>query len=183
MKNRKLAVVALLLIAVLTLGVGYATLTDVLSISGGAEVTAAGAEIGLDEKVYFSAATVTTGKTEGTNFIDTVSFSGDSATFSANSLNSSDDRVVYTLTVTNDSDHDIKLSMEALMIDQTQNNTNSNPEKFTITYDFDNTAVVSRQGGTAIVTVTVQLKNAEAVPTSGTIGANFLCELTATAQD
>lgn len=54
MKARRLAVLALALITVVTMGVGYAALTDSLSINGTATLSHANAENQFDVEVYFS---------------------------------------------------------------------------------------------------------------------------------
>ena len=190
MKNKKLAVVALMLIAVLTLSVGYAALTDVLTIKGDAEITAAGAQVGFDEKVYFSAATVKEGKTDGANYLDSVSFTdkSDSVSFIANSLNSSDDKVVFEFVVTNDSDHDATITLATKLSDGSErDNPYSSSDKFTVTYLYNGAVMpsegvaVAKKGGTMTVTVTVTPANGEAIPTEGTLKASFVCEMTATA--
>jgi hypothetical protein len=56
MKNRKTVVMAFLLVAVMLLSVGYAALTDVLDITGSADVNQSAAEEAFNEDIYFSAA-------------------------------------------------------------------------------------------------------------------------------
>ena len=55
MKNRKFAVVAFLLVAVLVLGVGYAALTTNLNIDGGATVSVEGAQSSYADDIKFTA--------------------------------------------------------------------------------------------------------------------------------
>ena len=56
MKNRKSIVVAFLLVAVMLLGVGYAALTDILDITGSADINQSAAEEAFNEDVYFTGA-------------------------------------------------------------------------------------------------------------------------------
>ena len=55
MKNRRITIVAFLLIAALTLGFGYAAVTNVLDIQGSASVSATAAEAEFNENVYLRA--------------------------------------------------------------------------------------------------------------------------------
>lgn len=56
MKNRKTIVVAFLLSAVMLMSVGYAALTDVLDITGSADVNQAAAEDSFNEDIKFTGA-------------------------------------------------------------------------------------------------------------------------------
>ena len=183
MKNKKIAVVVFMLIAVLTIGFGYAALTDILTIRGSAEVTAAGAQGGFDEKIYFTNAVVTDGVTEGSSYIDTASITGDNdiASFSVNSLNSSDDVVVFTYTVSNFSDHNAVITIEEFMAgDADTDNPSATNAYFDVEYEIANGGVIARKTGTCDITVTVKLAEGVNPPTSGAMTANFTCELTAT---
>ena len=54
MKNRKIVMIAFLLVAVLTIGVGFAALTDQLVANGTAGILKTGAQTEFELKVYFS---------------------------------------------------------------------------------------------------------------------------------
>lgn len=54
MRNRKTIIVAFLLLACMLIGVGYAALTDTLSVKGSAILTKAGAEEEVNEDIYFT---------------------------------------------------------------------------------------------------------------------------------
>lgn len=56
MKKRKIAIVAFMLAAILALGVGFAALTDTLTIEGSAKIAADGAQEVFDEDIFFSKA-------------------------------------------------------------------------------------------------------------------------------
>ena len=186
MKNKKIAVVVFMLIAVLTIGFGYAALTDILTIKGSAEVTAAGAQGGFDEKVYFTSAEVTEGVKEGSSYIDTASITADHdiVSFSVNSLNSSDDVVVFTYIVSNFSDHNAVITIEDFMAgDDTTENPNATNANFDVEYEIANGGVIARKTGTCEITVTVKLAEGVNPPTSGSMTASFTCELTATTAD
>ena len=51
MRNRKTVVAAFLLVAVMMLGVGYAALTDILDITGSADVNQSAAEEAFNEDI------------------------------------------------------------------------------------------------------------------------------------
>ena len=53
MKTRRIAILALALITVMTLGVGYAALNDALTVNGTGSLTVSAAEDQFDEEVYF----------------------------------------------------------------------------------------------------------------------------------
>ena len=54
MKNRRITIVAFLLLAALTLGIGYAALTDTLTITGSANIDATQTSTIFDSDIYFS---------------------------------------------------------------------------------------------------------------------------------
>lgn len=58
MKARRLVVLALALVTVVTMGIGYAALSETLSVTATATLTASGAQEVFDGEVYFSGATV-----------------------------------------------------------------------------------------------------------------------------
>ncbi|MBO5270056.1 MAG: hypothetical protein J6B77_04670, partial [Clostridia bacterium] len=88
MKNRKTVVVAFLLLAVMLLGVGYAALTDVLDITGSADVNQSAAEEAFNEDIFFSAAVANdAGNTASVN-----ADNNDKASFTANNLKGKGDK-------------------------------------------------------------------------------------------
>ena len=54
MKSRRIAIIAFALVAVMTLGVGYAALTDTLNINGTANLLHSDAQDQFNAEVYFS---------------------------------------------------------------------------------------------------------------------------------
>ena len=80
MKNRKSVIVAFLLVAVMLLGVGYAALTDVLDITGTADVNQSAAEESFNEDIFFSAAVAN----ESGNTASVNADNNDKASFTAN---------------------------------------------------------------------------------------------------
>ncbi len=178
MKNRKIVVVAFLLIAVLLLGVGYAAVTDTLTIIGNAHIDMGQVETTFDQNIYFSAAVATSSTGTGTTD-DVASFTPDDATFTANKLAIVGEKSVFTFTITNDGNVDAVISVNATKLSGDTNPSNSNTEKFTVTYAYPDGMTVAKDGGTITVVVTVEVANPVTTATSATFGI----ELTATSEE
>ncbi|MBQ9112042.1 MAG: hypothetical protein IJY08_00510 [Clostridia bacterium] len=169
MKKRKFIVVAFILVAALTIGIGYAALTNVLDINGKADVNASAAEEAFNEDIYFSAAVA-----NGENTTNTASINAnnkDSASFTANSLKGKDDTATFTFTIKNDGDIDATVTPKLT--------TNTLPEYFELTSDWNGEDKTLVAGGKLDITVTVKLLK---TPTE-TISGSFLVELTAVSVD
>lgn len=178
MKNRKFALVVFMLIAALTLGIGYAALTDTLTIIGNAHIDIDKANATFDEKVYFSDAKATTSTGTGTT-ADTASCSTDDATFTANKLASVGEKSVFTFTIKNDSNVDALISVNSTKLSGVENPSNSNTDKFTVEYTYPDGMTIAKSGGTITVVVTVTVKE----PVTSATSATFGIELTATSVD
>jgi hypothetical protein len=178
MKNKRTVVVAFLLVAAMLLGVGYAALTDTLTIIGNAHIDVDTANKTFDEKVYFSAATATSTTGTGTT-ADIASYSTDDATFTANKLAVVGEKSVFTFTITNDSNVDAIISVGATKLSGDTNPSNSNAQKFTVDYSYPDGMNIAKQGGTIDVVVTVTVKE----PVTSATSATFGIELTATSVD
>ena len=176
MKNRRNVVVAFLLVAVLLLGVGYAALTDTLTIIGNAHIDMGEAQNTFDEKVYFSASEVVAGTHGSGTKDDVVSHSDDDATFTANSLAVKDDKVSFLFTITNDSNVNVDISVAPTKLSGAANPSNSNEEKFKVTYEYPDGQTITKNGGTITVKVTVEVID----PITSATSATFGIELTAT---
>jgi len=180
MRNRKITLVAFMLVAVLMLGIGYAALTDTLTIIGNAHVDLDQANIAFDEKFYFSAAEAVSSTGTGTT-ADTAAGEGtDDVTYTVNKLAVKDEYSVFKFTIKNDSNVDAKVTINPTKLSGATNPSNSNTEKFSVTYEYSNAdMVVASNGGTMDVTVTVTLID----PVTSATSATFGIELTATTID
>ncbi|MBQ8497974.1 MAG: hypothetical protein IJ489_11050 [Clostridia bacterium] len=177
MKNRKRIIVAFLLVVALVLGVGYAALTDTLTIIGNATIDMNQAANNFDENVYFSAAEVVSSPNTS---VDSVGGVGtDDATFTAHSLATLGDTAVFKFTILNDSNVSVQISIPDTKLSGVANNSNTNPEKFSITYHYSRDDKVIPSGETMDVTVTVQV----IAPVTEQTGATFGIEYTATTVD
>ena len=172
MKNRKVVVIAFLVIAAMMLGIGYAALTDTLTIIGNANVDLAGANSVFDERIYFSNAVVTKG-VEGK---DTASFTADDATYTVHGLATIADEATFTFTITNDSNLDASIIVNDTKLSGAANPSNSNEEAFTVTYAYPDGKTVAKNGGTITVVVTVKLAKPVDVATSATFGLELIAE-------
>lgn len=178
MKNRKFIVVAFLIVAVMLLGVGYAALTDTLTIIGNAHIDVDTANKTFDEKVYFSDAKASSSTGTGTT-ADVVSYSSDDATYTANRLATVGETSVFTFTIKNDSNVDAEISVNTTKLSGDANPSNSNSDKFTVAYSYPDGQTIAKNGGTIDVVVTVTV----AEPVTSATSATFGIELTATSVD
>ena len=173
MRRRKLTIAAFLLVAAHCLGVGYASVTDFLDITGTADITASQS---FDGNVYFSNAVAN----QDGNTASVATTNSDKATFTAKNLANVGDTATFTFTVENTYDKEVFVKVTAVK------GTNAHAESyFTITDDWNQeiktipaatyTDGVLTQSQSLTVTITVELKDA---PTSAVSGS-FLVELQA----
>ena len=181
MKNRRITIVAFLLIAALTLSFGYAAVTNVLDIQGSTSVSATAAEEEFNKNVYFTGvvdntdnvvASITDSATYGyTANINTNN--NDKAQFTVTGLKKSGDKYSITFEIQNDSAHDATISVKKA--------TNTNEDAFGFSYYFGSegtkTTTIAKNGGTAQVTVVISLD----VQLTEAASASFVLELNVTA--
>ena len=178
MKNRKIVVVGFLLVAALLLGIGYAALTDTLTIIGNAHVDLDTANKTFDERIFFSAAEATSSTGTGTT-ADVASFTADDATYTVNKLAITGEKSVFTFTITNTSNVDAEISVNATKLSGALNPSNTNEDKFLVEYSYPDGQTIAKTGGTITVVVTVTLRE----PVTSATSATFGMELTATSVD
>ena len=165
MKNRKRVVVSFLLVAVMLMSVGYAALTDVLDITGSADVNKSAAEDAYNADIYFTGAEANqTGNTASVN-----TDNKDKASFTANTLQGAGDTATFIFTITNDGDLDATVTPSI--------SSNTNEAYFEISSDWNGQPKTLKAGEDLTYTVTVKLKE---TPTD-TISGSFIIELTAVA--
>ena len=167
MKNRKRIVVAFLCVAMLLLAVGYAALTDVLDITGSADVNQSAAEEAFNEDVHFSTAVAN----EAGNTASVNADNNDKASFTANTLKGKGDKATFTYTIVNDGDLDANVTPAI--------SSNTNEAYFKISSDWAGATKLLTAGGSLTYTVTVELIE---TPTE-TIAGSFIIELTAVSVD
>ena len=167
MKNRKTVVVAFLLVAVMLLGVGYAALTDILTINGSAEVSQTAAGDAFNEDIYFSDAVAH----EADNEASVDDTDNDKASFAANTLKGKGDKATFTFTIKNAGDVDATVTPVLTK--------NTQVDYFTVTHDWADAPKKLVAGGEITYTITVELSK---TPTKA-ISDSFEVELNATSVD
>ena len=170
MKNRRNIIVAFLLCACLIVGVGYAALTDILDVTGSADVNQSAAEEAFNEDIFFSAAVAN----EAGNTASVNADNNDKASFTANTLKGKGDKVTFTFTIKNDGDVNATVTPK---LNATLGNTN--PEYFSIVSDWDGATKDLAAHSEITYTLTVELLK---TPTE-TISGSFLVELTVNSVD
>ncbi len=109
MKKRRTLIIALLLVAALCLGIGYAAVTDVLDITGVVEADAKDMEDALDGDVYFSAIDNSDPKAALSELVG--GSPTDNATFMVSGLATPGETVSVTYTITSDYEQDVWVSL------------------------------------------------------------------------
>ena len=166
MKKRRSVVIAFLLIAALVMGIGYAALTDVLDITGSADINQAAAEDSFNDDIFFTAAVANqTGNTASVN-----ADNNDKASFTANTLKGKDDTATFTFTIKNNGDLDAVVTPSI--------SSNTQPGYFELSSDWAAQPKALAAGAEITYTVTVKLLQ---TPTE-TVSGSFIIELTAVAE-
>ena len=169
MKKRRLAIVAFLLIAVLTVAVGYAALNDTLYVSGTAKASSAEADEAFDVDVHFDAENAPTG--EGYTVTikeDDLGDVNDLAVVGVTGLINEGDDITIVIPIVNESQYDATLAVSVETF-------TSADGAFTFDYSVDPTIAAE---GTANFTITVTLNKA---PADADLTAGFSVDIDAVA--
>ena len=126
MKNRKTVVVAFLLVAVMLLGVGYAALTDTLTITGSLKTDTTVAMEEFDADVYFSATSIVTDDT-GNKAVSQILDGRDDAKIEALHFTEKDQVVKAKFTITNLAENEFDAMIEGSSITVTNNADDHDP--------------------------------------------------------
>ena len=165
MKNRRIVLIAFMLVSVCLMGIGFAAYSTTLAINGTTAVSAEAVE--FTEDVQFTSVT-SSNEAFGTATVG----DGQTATFTVDGMTAYNDRVQFTYTITNGSDFDVNIEI-------TTHPTPATPSKCTVTTALS-ANTIAKQGGTITATVTVVLNEnvTEAVDP-----INWTIEYTATSID
>lgn len=144
-KNRRIAIISFVLVAILLLGIGFAQLTDVLTIGGTAGVDADNSQEVFDGDVYFSNAVANVERV--TASIDASDNDKATMTVKDNVLKEVGNEAIATFTVKSESDLPVYLTPSV---------SNSNAEYFNVYTTWDTTKTL-QPGQTVDITVTVKL--------------------------
>lgn len=153
MKNRKTVIVAFLLVAALLLGVGYAALTDTLTIKGTFAANVSDYTDEFEEDIYFSAVsniTYSNGKTEGATAVLDAGDKPDNGTITINAgtLINVGDYIEVTYTIKSESDLAVKVTLAEI----------ATLDHFTVTTDWTAGQEVAFAAGGAEKTVKVKVQ-------------------------
>ena len=164
MKSRRIAIIAFALVAVMTLGVGYAALTETLSVNTTASLTVEGAQEVFDGEVYFSAYSVDAQYTNVTAGLGTkeapadASAKPDVAWIDINEgMSVVGDKIQVTFTVNNDSASPITVSITP---------GTSADGHFKTNGSMTGTSIPAESTGQIVVTVTLQTTVNETISNS-----------------
>lgn len=165
MKARRLAVLALALVTVVTMGVGYAALNDALYVNGEGNLTKQAADDMFNAEVYYSAfsnaVNCTAELVQGTG--DTAD-TPDTATVTINNtLAIVGDTATVTLTVKNDSDVPVTIVT----------NTSADSDHFRVTAEYANGNTIQPNSTLDIVVKIVLKQTVSADVTGETFGISF----------
>ena len=156
MKNRRIALIAFMLIAVLTIGIGFAAYSTTLAIKGTTAVSAEAIEFTKD--VHFASVS-SSNEAFGTATVG----DGQTATFKVDGMTQYNDFVQFTYVIENKSDYDVS-------IDVTTNPTPASVSKCTVTTALSQHTIAAGESITATVTVVLNETIKEAIdPISWTI--------------
>ena len=184
MKNRKIVVAAFLLCAVMLLGVGYAALTDTLTINGQLKADNSKSEQDFDLDIYFARESMIVHDDSDNQAALQVADGRDDATIIAQHFTVKDQVVKVKMVIQNDSpEFDALITTEDIDVIVTPG-TEGHDAVFDTTWSWAEDAVdqddktVPKNGGQLNLWVTITLKE---TPVDDTHTAEFTITFTATA--
>lgn len=140
MKSRKIVLIAFMLVAVLTMGIGFAAYSTTLAVHGTTQVSAEAIEFTNDVKFI--------GASSSNEAFGTATGDGQVATFTVSGMTAYNDTVTFTYTIQNGSDFDVDIQI-------TTNPTPATPSKCTVSTALSSNTIAA--GGTITATVVVVL--------------------------
>ena len=169
MKKRRIVIVAFILTAALAIGIGFATLTDTLTVIGNAAIDMGAAGSAFDSKIQFTDAQAVSSTGTGTQ-ADTASYTSDDATFSVHKLAVKGEKSTFKFTIENTSNVAATVVVNANKVSGAANPSNSNEGIFKVTYAYSNADMVIPSQGTMDVTVTVEVISPVTAEATATFG-------------
>jgi hypothetical protein len=163
MNKRRSIIATFLIVALLTVGIGYAALSDTLSVTGSASFAQADAIKTFDGDIYFSKALGDPSRVTAT--IDPADKDKATITVLDSILKEVGDEVIVTLTIESESDLDVQITPTVSNAEGGSVNT----EYFSVTTGAAQTLVA---GGTLDYTITIRLIKTNA--TDADITSNFV---------
>ena len=169
MKKRRIVIVAFVLVAAIALGIGYAELTDTLTVIGNAAIDMNAAGTTFDTNVKFTAAEAVSSTGTGSQ-ADTASFTADDATYSVHKLAVKGEKSVFKFTVTNSSNVPVLVKINPTKSSGAANPSNTNETSFGVSYAYSRNDMIIPAGETMDVTVTVEVIAPVTAETTATFG-------------
>jgi hypothetical protein len=161
------------------MGLGYAALTDVLDITGTAEITAGNAQGAFDEDIYFVSAEALQ-HTSATNPDKAEVLSDpDNAYFYSYNLASAGETASFKFVIANDSDLDVTVTPTLTSAE----GANTNTEWFSLVSDWAGQPKVVAAKSTVEYTITVTLLKTPTLNSGEVLTGKFGVTLTAVAAD
>ena len=166
MRNRKTVIVAFMIVAVMLMAVGFAALTDTLTVDGTAGVDLDDSSEVFDGDIYFSKVI------SGDGCTAVINSDPDTGTITVNdgALKEVGDEVIATYTIKSESDLDVLVTKPTV---ENSKITNSNPEYFEVYVNWVPDSMTLAAGGTIDVTVTIKLIKTAAADQDLTFGITF----------
>ena len=169
MKKRRTTIIALLLVAALALGIGYASLADDLFITGSAKVLADNAEDAFAADVYFTKAVMSAEKGTAVIGNDNNGEASDKVTITVNdnALAGQGDSVICALEISNVGDLDAVVKLNSINV--------PNSEFFKVTTSWGaNVEQALGAGETLDLTVTITVLKTPTVDVETTFDLSFV---------
>lgn len=167
MKKRRTLIISLLLVAALTLGIGYAALADDLYVTGSAGINSEHAENAFGEDIYFTKALISDNKGTATIGADTNGEAADQVTIEVKegALAGAGDNVVCAIEITNAGDLDATVTLDAITV--------KNNEFFKVTTSWKDDTQTLKAGESLDIVVTITVVKTPTVNVATTFGLNF----------
>ena len=178
MKKRRTLIISLLLVAALTLGIGYASLTDDLFVTGSAGINSEHAEDAFGQDIYFTRAIITGDRATAVIGADEHGEAADKVTITVKDgvLAGAGDSVVCALEISNVGDLDANVKLNGIVV--------SNSEFFKVTTNWgSNDTQFLEAGGTLDVVVTITVVKTPTVNVDTTFDLTFTATAVEPAQN
>ena len=168
MKKRRTLIISLLLVAALTLGIGYASLADDLFVTGSANIDSKNAQNAFGEDIYFTKAVISDNRGTATIGVDKNDHAADKVTIAVKegALAGAGDSVVCAIEISNVGDLDANVKLNGIDV--------SNSEFFKVTTSWGSNNTQTLAAGDALdIVVTITVIKTPTVNVSTTFDLTF----------
>jgi hypothetical protein len=151
MKKRRTLVISVLLIAALALGIGYAALSDTLTLDGKVELSGADMGTTFDGLVYFTNASITNTPAVHITADVQATYGGDTASYEIHGMNKVNDQVDMKFVIHNAYEHPVWIEID------TANSKLDHSDCLEITNNYKGPVQIAADGGEYEFTVSIKL--------------------------